>query len=395
MAQAKRYGSKNGRAVPLADYHQSKDNAAEFPPTTAEKVITTNLPNIFSYRSYVFAKKPELVQRYVKATKADVGGVGGHVVAAEEVKGVITKFVLDNNSYQGEPMFTSLMVTHTGDDVRGDGHHDREGAERGHRRGDVGRPQRGRRQGRRARPLRARPGPDRRRLHREPPRRRAGQRGPAAAGPPGEPVADGGRVVRGQDRADGVQLLRHRRVHEPPLQQRAGHRLVQDEARLPLRDRRPRHQGPGGGGRGAPARPAGARREDGGAGQGPPGAGDHAPRPRGSLRHRGADALVALRAWRASGAATRRARPRSSATSSRPSGCTTSRPRRASPTAARTTRCCWPSPRATGRRRASCPRRGRRARWWPATAAAATTSTSCRCRSTGRRRTGRGRSCRA
>ena len=114
---AKRYGPKNGRPVPLADYHQSKDNASEYPATTTEKVITTNLPNIFSYRSHVFAKKPELVQRYVKATKADVGGVGGHVVAADEVKGVITKFVLDNNSYQGEPMFTSLMVTHTGDDV--------------------------------------------------------------------------------------------------------------------------------------------------------------------------------------------------------------------------------------------------------------------------------------
>ena len=57
------------------------------------------------------------MQRFVKATKADVGGVGGHVVAAEEVKGVVTKFVLDNNSYQGEPMFTSLIVTHTGDDV--------------------------------------------------------------------------------------------------------------------------------------------------------------------------------------------------------------------------------------------------------------------------------------
>ena len=183
MAQAKRYGAKNGRAVPLTDYHQSKDNAAEFPATTVEKVITTNLPNIFSYRSHVFAKKPELVQRYVKATKADVGGVGGHVVAAEEVKGVITKFVLDNNSYQGEPMFTSLMVTHTGDDVAVTGITTEkvpnevidevmwdaltEGGD----------------QGRRARPLRARPGPDRRRLHREPPRRRAGQRGPPAADP--------------------------------------------------------------------------------------------------------------------------------------------------------------------------------------------------------------------
>src|SRR5262245_58582878 len=117
MAQAKRYGPRNGRAVPLTDYHQSRDNAAEYPPTTTEKVITTNLPNIFSYRSHVFAKKPELVQRYVKATKADVGGVGGHVVAAEEVKSAVAKFVLENNSYRGEPIYSSLMVTHTGDDV--------------------------------------------------------------------------------------------------------------------------------------------------------------------------------------------------------------------------------------------------------------------------------------
>ena len=113
---AKRYGPKNGRPVPLADYHQSKDNASEYPATTTEKVITTNLPNIFSYRSHVFAKKPELVQRYVKATKADVGGVGGHVVAADEVKSIIAKYVLDNNSYRGEPIFTSMIVTHTGDD---------------------------------------------------------------------------------------------------------------------------------------------------------------------------------------------------------------------------------------------------------------------------------------
>ena len=54
----------------------------------------TNTPNIFSYRSHVFAKKPALVQRYIKATKADVGGVGGHVVAADEVKAAVAKFVL-------------------------------------------------------------------------------------------------------------------------------------------------------------------------------------------------------------------------------------------------------------------------------------------------------------
>jgi fructose 1,6-bisphosphate aldolase/phosphatase len=64
----------------------------------------------------VFARNPALVRRFIKATKADVGGVGGHVVAADEVKSVIAKFVLENNGYRGEPIFTSLIVTHTGDD---------------------------------------------------------------------------------------------------------------------------------------------------------------------------------------------------------------------------------------------------------------------------------------
>src|SRR3972149_4429940 len=117
MAQ-KRYGSSgSGRRIPLDAYHQSRENLTEFPPTTTEKIPVTNTPNLFSYKSHVFAKKPELIQRFIKATKADGGGVGGHVVAAEEVKGVVAKFVLENNGYQGEPIFTSLMVTHTGDDV--------------------------------------------------------------------------------------------------------------------------------------------------------------------------------------------------------------------------------------------------------------------------------------
>ena len=117
-SQPKRYGTKgNGRPVPLSEYHQSRDNLQEFPPTSVEKVPVTNTPNIFSHRAYVFAKHPELVQRFVKATKADVGGVGGHVVAAEEVKGVIAKYILENNGYGGAPLFSSLIVTHTGDDV--------------------------------------------------------------------------------------------------------------------------------------------------------------------------------------------------------------------------------------------------------------------------------------
>jgi fructose 1,6-bisphosphate aldolase/phosphatase len=118
MANPKRYGPGNGRGrVSLSEYHQSKDNLEGLPQTTAEKIPLTNTPNIFSYKSYVFARKPELIQRFIKATKADVGGVGGHVVAAEEVKAVVTKLVLESNAFRGEPIFSSLMVTHTGDDV--------------------------------------------------------------------------------------------------------------------------------------------------------------------------------------------------------------------------------------------------------------------------------------
>src|SRR6266581_3333399 len=97
-------------------YHQSKHELDGLPNTVTEKIPVTNTPNIFSYKSYVFAKNPALVRRFIKATKADVGGVGGHVVAADEVKSIIAKYVLENNSYRGEPIFTSLIVTHTGDD---------------------------------------------------------------------------------------------------------------------------------------------------------------------------------------------------------------------------------------------------------------------------------------
>jgi fructose 1,6-bisphosphate aldolase/phosphatase len=101
----------------MAEYHQSKDALNDLPQTTAERITVTSTPNIFSYRSHVFAKNPALIQRFIKATKADVGGVGGHVVTADEVKSVIARFVLENNSSHGEPIFTSLIVTNTGDDV--------------------------------------------------------------------------------------------------------------------------------------------------------------------------------------------------------------------------------------------------------------------------------------
>src|SRR5213083_1812587 len=105
---ARRYGSTN--PIQLTEYHESRNELAGLPVTSAEKIPVTNTP-------YVFAKNPALVPRLIKATKADVGGVGGHVVAAEEVKSIIAKFVLENNAFHGEPIFTSLVVTHTGDDI--------------------------------------------------------------------------------------------------------------------------------------------------------------------------------------------------------------------------------------------------------------------------------------
>ena len=113
----KRYGPADGKSITLTEYHQSKDELEGLPQTVAEKVHVTSTPNIFSHKAYIFAKNPALVQRYIKATKADVGGVGGHVVAADEVKSVLAKFVLENNWFGKEPIFTSLIVTHTGDDV--------------------------------------------------------------------------------------------------------------------------------------------------------------------------------------------------------------------------------------------------------------------------------------
>jgi fructose 1,6-bisphosphate aldolase/phosphatase len=117
MAVAERPTYEKTKLVALDEYHQSRDNLDGFPPTTLEHIPLTNTPNIFSYKSHVFAPKPELVRRFVKATKADIGGVGGHVVAAEEVKAVVTKFILEHNRFNGEPMFTSFIVTHTGDDI--------------------------------------------------------------------------------------------------------------------------------------------------------------------------------------------------------------------------------------------------------------------------------------
>src|SRR5919199_981813 len=117
MAVGDRPTYEKSKLVALDQYHQSRDDLVGYPPTTLHQIPLTNTPNIFSYKSHVFAPKPELVPRFIKATKADIGGVGGHVVAAEEVKAVLSKFILEHNRYNGEPIFSSFIVTHTGDDI--------------------------------------------------------------------------------------------------------------------------------------------------------------------------------------------------------------------------------------------------------------------------------------
>jgi hypothetical protein len=53
---ARRYGPQDGQApIAMSNYHQSKDELAGLPVTVAEKIPVTNTPNIFSYKSYVFA----------------------------------------------------------------------------------------------------------------------------------------------------------------------------------------------------------------------------------------------------------------------------------------------------------------------------------------------------
>jgi hypothetical protein len=50
---ARRYG--DGKPVAPDAYHQSKNELDGLPNTVTEKIPVTNTPNIFSYKSYVFA----------------------------------------------------------------------------------------------------------------------------------------------------------------------------------------------------------------------------------------------------------------------------------------------------------------------------------------------------
>src|SRR5438046_10219546 len=72
---ARRYGSTN--PIQLTEYHESRNELAGLPVTSAEKIPVTNTPNIFSHKAYVFAKNPALVPRLIRGPRPTSAASGG------------------------------------------------------------------------------------------------------------------------------------------------------------------------------------------------------------------------------------------------------------------------------------------------------------------------------
>lgn len=104
-------------------YEESKDELVDLPQTTLVKEyqLEAHMPNIFrvSRRAHlqIWIQDTGLVPLFVKATKADVGGVGGHVEVSKRTQAEVLGFVLRYNRFRNRPIFRSLIATHTGDDV--------------------------------------------------------------------------------------------------------------------------------------------------------------------------------------------------------------------------------------------------------------------------------------
>ncbi len=104
-----------GEAGYLSLYTQSQDRLANLPMTVGYSSVA-HLPNIFSFKG--IQDTPDTPLQAV-ATKADIGGIGGHVEVDPEVKGLVAKYMLIHNRRKdnGQRIFRSMVVTHTGDDV--------------------------------------------------------------------------------------------------------------------------------------------------------------------------------------------------------------------------------------------------------------------------------------
>jgi fructose 1,6-bisphosphate aldolase/phosphatase len=104
-----------GEAGYLDLYVQSQHRLDGLPMTIGQSYLL-NLPNIFSLKGIVDTPSTPL---QAVATKADIGGIGGHVEVDPEVKALCAKYMLIHNLDKGtgKRIFRSMVVTHTGDDV--------------------------------------------------------------------------------------------------------------------------------------------------------------------------------------------------------------------------------------------------------------------------------------
>jgi len=102
-------------------YLQSRNDLVGLPNTTETKVERGKLPNIFRINPRavpnIWIQKPELVKRFVKLTKGDIGGIGGHVEASALVEATVLDYVLRHNRFNKGPIFESVIATHIGDDI--------------------------------------------------------------------------------------------------------------------------------------------------------------------------------------------------------------------------------------------------------------------------------------
>lgn len=122
------------KPTPIADsYHQSVREMDGMPQTASvpSQELHGNIPNIFSAVVEEGTSLPVLWQQDLQVeailkdaygAKADIGGSGGHVEVADPVEATFADFVLRFNYHEHrgnrrDPIFRSLIFTHTGDDV--------------------------------------------------------------------------------------------------------------------------------------------------------------------------------------------------------------------------------------------------------------------------------------
>lgn len=85
-------------------------------------LLDGNLPSVFTIRAEEFpniwVKRPNDVPLTLVATKADIGGIGGHTETDAQVQAVGLEFLLQHNRLDDlTPLMRSFFVGHAGDDL--------------------------------------------------------------------------------------------------------------------------------------------------------------------------------------------------------------------------------------------------------------------------------------